>query len=48
MDKLGIESDVEIDRCHRIMSCKTKTGQDRDQPCTAVCRFDRFKDNKIF
>ena len=34
---MGIESDVEIDRCHRIGRHKTKTGQNRDQPRTVVC-----------
>ena len=29
-DKLGIDSDIEIDRCHRIGPPKAKTGQDRD------------------
>ena len=33
-DKLRIESDIEIDRCHRIGLRKTKTGQDWDQPRT--------------
>ena len=28
-NKLGIERDVEIDRCHRIGRRKTKTSQDR-------------------
>ena len=45
-DKLGIESDVEIDRCHGIGHCKTKTGQDRDRPCTVVFRLNRFKDKQ--
>ena len=44
MDKLGIESNVEINRCHRIPPCKTKTGQDQDSPHTNVCRFNKFKD----
>ena len=43
MDKLGIESDVEIDRCHRIGPRKTKTGQNRDRPRTVACRRNRFK-----
>ena len=34
--KLGIESDVEIDRCHRIVPRKTKTGQNQDGSCTVV------------
>ena len=46
MDKLGIESDVEIDRCHRIGFRKTKTGQNQDQPRTVVCRLNRFKDKQ--
>ena len=41
-----MESDAEIDRRHRIGSCKTKTGQTRDQPCTVVCRLNRFKDKQ--
>ena len=45
-DKLGIESDVEIDRCHRIGPRKTKTGQNRDWPRTVVCRLNRFKDKQ--
>ena len=45
-DKLGIESDVEIDRCHRIGPRKTKTGQNRDRPRTVVCRLNRFKDKQ--
>ena len=45
-DKLGTESDIEIDRCHRIGPCKTKTGQNRDRPCTVVCRLNRFKDKQ--
>ena len=43
---MGIESDVEIDRCHRIGSCKTKTGQNRDRPRTVVCTINRFKDKQ--
>ena len=43
---MGIESDVEIDRCHRIRPCETKTGQNQDRPCTIVCRLYRFKDKK--
>ena len=46
MDKLGIESDIEIDRCHRIGPRKTKTGQNRDRPRTVVCRLNRFKDKQ--
>ena len=46
MVKLGIESDVEIDRCHRIGFRKTKTGQNQDQSCTVVCRLNRFKDKQ--
>ena len=45
-DKMGIESDVEIDRCHRIGPRKTKTGQNRDRPRTVVCRLNRFKDKQ--
>ena len=29
-DKLEIESDIEIDRCHRTGPCKTKTGKNQD------------------
>ena len=46
MDKLGIESDIEIDRCHIIGPCKTRADQNRDQSCTVVCRLDRFKDKQ--
>ena len=46
MDKLGIESDIEIDRCHIIGPCKTRADQNWDQPCTVVCRLDRFKDKQ--
>ena len=46
MDKLGIESDIEIDRCNIIGPCKTRADQNRDQPCTVVCRLDRFKDKQ--
>ena len=45
-DKMGIESDVEIDRCHRIGPRKTKTGQNQDRPRTVVCRLNRFKDKQ--
>ena len=45
-DKLGIESDVEIDRCHRIEPRKTNTGQNRDRPRTVSCRLNRFKDKQ--
>ena len=45
-DKLGIESDVEFDRCHRIEPRKIKSGQDRDRPRTVVCRLNRFKDKQ--
>ena len=45
-DKLGIESEVEIDRCSRTGHHKTKTGQNRDRPHTVVCRLNRFKDKK--
>ena len=43
---MGIESDVEIDRCHRIGPHKTKTGQNQDRPGTIVCRLNRFKDKQ--
>ena len=43
---MGIESDVEIDRCHRIGPCKTKTGQNRGRPRTVGCRLNRFKNKK--
>ena len=46
MDKFGIESDVEIDGCHRIGPRKTNTGQNRDRPRTAACRLNRFKDKQ--
>ena len=36
---MGIESDVRIDRCHRIGPRKTKTGQNQNRPRTIVCRF---------
>ena len=45
VDKLGIESDIEIDGCHRIEPRKAKTGQNRDRPSTVVCR-NRFKDKQ--
>ena len=41
-----MESDVEIDRCHRIGPCKTKTGQNRGRPRTVGCRLNRFKNKK--
>ena len=43
---MGIESDVEFDRCHRIEPRKIKSGQDRDRPRTVVCRLNRFKDKQ--
>ena len=43
---MGIKSDVEIDRCHRIGPRKTKTGQNRDRPRTVVCRLNRFNDKQ--
>ena len=46
MDKLGIKSDIEIDRCNIIGPCKTRADQNQDQPCTVVCRLDRFKDKQ--
>ena len=45
-DKLGIESDIEIDRCHRVGPRKTKTGQNRVRPRTVVCTLNRFKDKQ--
>ena len=45
-NKVGTESDVEIDRCHRTGPHKTKTGQNRDQPYTFVCTLNRFKDKQ--
>ena len=45
-DKLGIESDVEIDRCHRAGSCKTKAGQNLDRSLTVVSRLNKFKDKQ--
>lgn len=35
-NKLGIESDVEIDKCYGIGPCKTNPGQDCDRPRTVV------------
>ena len=46
MDKLGIESDVAIDRCYRIGHFKTKTDQDRDRPRHVVRRLNRVKDKQ--
>ena len=43
---MGIESDIEIDRCHRIGPCKRKTNQNQDRPCTIVYRLNRFKDKQ--
>ena len=43
---MGTDSDVEISRCHRTGPHKTKTGQNRDQPCTFVCTLNRFKDKQ--
>ena len=43
-DKLGTESDVKIDGCHKIWLRKTKTDQNRDRPRSVVCRLNRFKD----
>ena len=34
--KLGKDSEVEIDRCHRIGPRKTKTSQNQDRPRTVV------------
>ena len=45
-DKLGIKSDVEIDRCHRIRPCKAKTGQNWDQPRTVICTLNRLKNKE--
>ena len=45
-DKLGIEGDIEIDRCHRIGPPKIKTGQNRGRPSTVVCILNRFKDKQ--
>ena len=44
--KLGIESDIKIDRCHRIGPRKTKTDQDWDRLYTVVCRLIMFKDKQ--
>ena len=41
---MGIVSDIEIDRCHKIGPHKTKIAKDWDQPCTTVCRLNQFKD----
>ena len=46
VDKLGIESEVEIDKYHRIGPRKTKTHQNQDRPRTVVCRLNRFKDKQ--
>ena len=46
VDKLGIESGVKIDRCHRIGPRKTKTSQNRDRPRTVVYRLNRFKEKQ--
>ena len=43
---MGIESDVEIDGCHRIGARKTKTGQNRDRLHAVLCRLNRFKDKQ--
>ena len=45
-DKLGIESDVEIDRCHIMGPRKTKTDQNWDRPRTVFCRLNRFRDKQ--
>ena len=45
-DKLRIESDLEIDSCHKVRSCKRKTGQDQDRTHTVVSRLNRFKDKQ--
>ena len=45
-DKLGIDSDIKIERCHWIGPRKTKTGQNLDRPCTVVCSLNRFKDKQ--
>ena len=43
---MGIDSDREIDSCHILGSCKTKSDQDQDNPCTVVCRFNIRKDKQ--
>ena len=43
---MGIENDIEIDRCHIIGPRKTKRDQDRDRLYTVVCRLIRFKDKQ--
>ena len=45
-DKLGIESDVEIDRCYIMGPRKTKTGQNWDWLRTVFCRLNRFRDKQ--
>ena len=43
---MGIESDVEINRFHRIGPRKTKTGQNRDRPRAVICTLNRCKDKQ--
>ena len=43
---MGIDSDIKIERCHRIGPRKTKTDQDRVRPRTVLCRLNRFKDKQ--
>ena len=43
---MGIESDVEIDKCHGIGPCKTNPGQDCDRPRTVVWKLYIIKDKQ--
>ena len=47
-DKLGIEDEIEIDRCHRIKkSGKDQSNNKRNsRPRTIICRRLRFKDKQ--
>ena len=47
-DKLGIEDEVEIDRCHRMKkSGKDRSNNERNSlPRTIICRLLRFKDKQ--
>ena len=45
-EKLGIEGEVAIDRCHRIK--KTQSNNERNSfPRTIICRLLCFKDKKF-
>ena len=47
-EKLGIEDEVEIDRCHRMKkSEKDRSNNERNScPPTIICRLLRFKDKQ--